>query len=83
MNEVVFADKCKEYRSAWKYPFSEDDDGAAILEPRTMTGGHARKCVEGMTAVATAAFKPELDEATLNPKKTRRENKNWRKGGMI
>ena len=80
MNEEVFADKYKEYRSAWKYPYSEDDDGAAFLEPRTMTGGHARKCVEGMKAVATAAFKPELDEATLNPAKTRRENKKLEKG---
>ena len=78
MNEEVLVTSGSGFRHQpeWNFPLKTNEGGGVTLEPRNMTGGHARKCVKGLKSLATVIFHPSLDESSKNPQHTRTKNSN-------
>ena len=79
MNEMVLGDRRSEHKGQWKFPLKDKEGGGKVLEPRNMTGSHAKKCMRAMKDIATVAFAKEFDQTTKTPRKTRQENANLEK----
>ena len=45
-----------------------------MVDRRNMTGSHAKKCMEGMKELITLCYSSQFDEASTNPRKTRKRN---------
>ena len=77
VNEEVLVTSGSGFRHQWHFPLKSNGEGGGVnLEPRNMTGGHARKCVKGLKSLATVIFHPSLDESSKNPQHTRTKNSN-------
>ena len=76
VNEEVLVTSGSGFRHQWTFPLKTNNGGGVTMEPRNMTGGHARKCVKGLKSLATVVFHPSLDESSTNPQHTRTKNSN-------
>ena len=75
MNEAVIG--TKKHPAQWTFPLKDNKGGGKTVEPRNMTGAHAKKCIVGLKSLATVVFSPSFDEMSQNPKHTRSTNETW------
>jgi hypothetical protein len=75
MNVAVIG--TKKHPAQWTFPLKDNKGGGKTVEPRNMTGAHAKKCIVGLKSLATVVFSPSFDEMSQNPKHTRSQNETW------